>query len=103
MPTETECQVCGKQIYLASGDIKKSIHFDHRHEGKAPIKISPSIYLNRNMPDEKKIDLWKACDFGYLCWTCNRRLPTKNRKQWIEDEMKWLNCATQYLNGEIDA
>lgn len=96
IPEFTQCQMCARDIYLIAKSCAKSIHFDHRNGGVEKIMGSPKHWLRRNVPTPENIGLWKSCNFGMLCWQCNRFLPTKNRRVLIENLMKYMgiNHAT---------
>ncbi len=92
IPLETQCQICGKKLYF-NRIIKKpsdSIHFDHRLEGKEPIKCHPGSWLRmyKRTPEREKI--WKECNFGMLCRTCNGFLFSKNRKDKLSKIVKYV-------------
>jgi len=93
---KTECEVCGRSIKFNSGNRMTSIHFDHRHGGIAIIKGSPRNWLQHNKRTSENEEIWKSCDFGVLCNGCNRMLPTKNRKQWLE---KYNNNINNYIGN----
>jgi hypothetical protein len=89
IPKITNCEICGKKIYLGSRDRIKSIHFDHKKDGLV-IKESPSGWLGSNKPTPEKLKIWKSCDFGMLCHGCNKFLPTKNRKEFIDKVIRYV-------------
>lgn len=99
IPKKTKCQICGKTIYFSCGEVKDSICFDHR-TGKEPIKVPPSMFLRKKKWNKDREKLWLECNFGMLCWWCNRRLPTKNRKKYLLEQKKWIENCLNYLNGE---
>lgn len=90
IPSELDCPICGRRIFFNSGDWKRSINFDHRHDGSEPIKGLPSAWLSRRTCNEENIKIWNSCDFGMLCVKCNRILPTKNRKEWFFKVKKYI-------------
>jgi len=85
----TSCQICGAKISLNTGDINKSIHFDHRKSGTEVIKLNPTDWLNKHKATEAHKKIWKSCNFGMLCNTCNNHLPTKDRIEWLEKALKY--------------
>lgn len=87
---ETNCEVCGTEIIFNSRNTNTSIHFDHKTE-KCLISISPMSWLLKHRFNEENKRIWDSCDFGLLCGKCNRGIPTKNRKEW-------LNKITMYIN-----
>ncbi len=92
IPNKTKCQVCGKEIILASGNREVSIHFDHRNGGVEKIKKDPTTFLYTHpMTPENKL-LWQSCDFGMLCRGCNKKIPTQNRDLWLKN-------VTHYVLG----
>ena len=91
IPTITNCQVCGKTIGFMNKE--NPIHFDHRYEGKEPIKISPNRWLSQHPCTPENIIIWKSCDFGMLCRNCNPYLPTKNRKSFLLSALKYTELV----------
>ena len=79
IPKRTRCQICNREIFFNNKDGKNAIHFDHKKEN-LPITICPTEWLARNFNTPANQKTWEQCDFGILCGTCNRSMPTKNRK-----------------------
>jgi hypothetical protein len=90
IPAHINCQICGKVIFFASGNQETSIHFDHKIPN-LPIKRNPSTWLASHLPNEKNIKLWKECNFGMLCRKCNLHLPTANRKEFVQQLLRYMN------------
>ena len=90
VPLHTKCQICGKRISLISNSKSNSIHFDHRHGGKEPIKGRPSNWLRSHVKSKKNEVQWVKSDFGYLCCKCNMYLSTKNRKQVVFNMIRYV-------------
>jgi hypothetical protein len=88
IPEETNCEVCGKKIYFRGHDKNETIHFDHKHENCA-IKQAPSHWLGKFRRTEKNQRIWESCKFGNLCVSCNKNLPTKNRKEWLRRAVEY--------------
>ena len=93
IPAITQCQVCGKDIFFQCNDKRRAIHFDHRNGGNEAIKLSPTVWLQSHKRTPSNEVIWKSCDFGMLCGQCNQRLPTLDRKQF-------LNNITRYINHQ---
>lgn len=91
LPIKTKCQICGRIIYWKALDKLNTIHFDHRHEGKEPIKIFPRYWLRTHPNNPTNQAIWKKSDFGLLCHLCNYRLPTNNRKDWVAKMNKYVS------------
>ena len=92
----TFCEVCGKKITFNSGTRNTTIHFDHRHEGMAIIKGSPSAWLMKNKRTPENETIWTSCDFGTLCINCNSSLPTKNRLEWVEKVLRYAQKRSNH-------
>jgi len=92
-PSPSYCQICGKELYFNSGNINTSIHFDHRCNGNELIKSSPTQWLKNNRRTPEKEKIWSSCKFGILCNKHNRVLPTRNRKEFV-------NKLLRYIEGE---
>ena len=90
LPKVSNCEVCGKNLYLRHKDRKKTIHFDHRHGGTEAIKVAPSTWIKNNGLSKKTKKVFDSCDFGILCGWCNKHIPTKDR-------LVWLNKLTNYI------
>ena len=90
IPIQTQCQVCGKDIFFNRGELKDRIHFDHRHGGVEPIKGCPTYWLKSHERTPASELIWKSCDFGYLCLCCNRSLPTQDRKLYVDNVYKYF-------------
>lgn len=83
------CQICGKKLKWGGFDKRGNVvHFDHKNR-LSSIKGMPSGWINIHLCSPKNIATWEQCNFGILCLTCNRSLPTDNREEW-------LNKALQY-------
>ena len=84
LPEHPVCEICGKALmYFVHGSTGRAVNFDHKNEN-LPIKRSPSNWLAMNTPTPEKIKMWNSCSFGILCVACNKSLPTRNRKRWVE-------------------
>jgi hypothetical protein len=92
IPKVTQCEMCGKDIYFNTNDMKISIHFDHRNGGGELIQGLPSVWLKRNNRTPENEAIWKSCNFGMLCLSCNSALPTRDRHLFLEN-------ATKYIKG----
>lgn len=90
LPKNPTCEICGKNLYYFSGKQHASVNFDHKHDN-LPIKLTPCHWLKGHAPNEKHIKIWNECNFGVLCANCNLRLPTKDRKLWLERVTKYVN------------
>lgn len=78
------CEICSKEIFFNNGkDSKFKVNFDHSNGGKEHIIEQPTNWLMSRKPKEINIKIWKSCNFGILCWDCNRRLPTLDRTNWL--------------------
>ena len=87
------CQCCGiplKWRIKNRRGVRDTIVFDHRHGGIEPIKSLYSWITDRDLSDKNKAT-FLSCDFGILCWHCNICLPTCNRKEWLENAIKYVN------------
>lgn len=91
IPHKTRCEICGRVIYYKALYKMNSIHFDHRHEGKEPIKCNPSSWLKMHPRNKVNEALWIESDFGILCHMCNYRLPTRGRKDWVRRMNKYVS------------
>lgn len=84
-----KCQVCGKDL-VWKGYGNNVLCFDHRYNGEIYIKSNPSHWVWSHACSEKNRKIWEECNFGILCRACNKRLPTKNREQWLRDSIKYI-------------
>jgi len=82
VPIESKCAICDKIIFYNCKDTKQAIHFDHRHPNTS-ISMCPAQFLQSRRPTVHNQLLWKQADFGHLCLSCNIKLPTNNRLQWV--------------------
>jgi hypothetical protein len=89
IPEMTQCQMCGKDIYFNAGVMGKAICFDHRWGGQEAIK-NPSAWLSTYAWSAEKEKIWRSCDFGMLCSLCNIRIPTKDRKLFADNLLRYL-------------
>lgn len=90
------CEVCGKEIEFNSKDTSKSIHFDHRMGGSEAIQGRPSQWLRGRKRNKENEKIWKSCNFGILCQTCNSFLPTKNRIEFLTNALKYASGSGIY-------
>jgi hypothetical protein len=65
IPTVTNCEMCGKEIYFNTGLKEGAVHFDHRIP--CSIKSTPTEWLRRHKNTPKNREIWEACNFGKLC------------------------------------
>jgi hypothetical protein len=93
IPSVTNCQVCDKTIGFMNKE--NPICFDHRNEGKEPIKTAPNNWLGCHLCTPENIIIWKMCNFGMLCRNCNPYLPTKNRKSFLLSALKYTEHLAQ--------
>jgi hypothetical protein len=84
------CQCCGKKISFACGDQEKSICFDHREGGLESIQGSPMKWLMSNPKNDVNVWEFESCGFGTLCNVCNRAIPTKDRRKWLDDVTRYV-------------
>jgi len=84
-----KCEICGAKIEFASGNQRNSIHFDHK-EPNDIIGKRPTGWLATNRWSKEKEKIWRSCDFGFLCYRCNKYLPTENRKEFIKMSFKYI-------------
>jgi hypothetical protein len=84
-----KCEVCGVALKWI-GNKNTSVHFDHRNEGKETITIAPKQWIMRRPHNEETKLEWLSCQFGILCGTCNFRLPTDNRKEWLKNVENYI-------------
>lgn len=85
------CQICGESLNWRSS-INNLVHFDHRNGNKTKIK-SPTNFFRR-IPTEERIKQFEAEDFGILCGSCNKHLPT---------ELSRRRSMATYILGGNDA
>lgn len=90
IPSVTNCEMCNDEIKFHSKDVWKAIHFDHRDEGKEPIKESPTNWMQRHKRNSENEAIWKECNFGMLCYKCNKFLPTIGRKQHLINSIRYV-------------
>lgn len=84
------CQMCNKELKW-KGKKAEIVHFDHRNGGKVFIKCPPSTWIQGRPCTLNHQKTWNECNFGILCHGCNKQLPTLNRKQWLQDAIKYVN------------
>ena len=84
-----KCEICGKNLEMFSGIKNGSVYFDHRRES-IKIKTQPSCWMRDHSPTDKNIIIFAKERFGILCNPCNTRIPTKNRKDWVEKLVKYV-------------
>jgi len=82
-----KCEICKKELGFFSGDSGISVHWDHKDGLITQIKM-PSTFFASKFPTKENIELFEKEDFGMLCLTCNRKLPTdleyrKNLKKYL--------------------
>jgi len=95
LPREALCGICGKAIFFRHEDRKlPRINFDHQNGGNEVIKGSPARWLMNHLATPKNIAIWESCDFGILCNECNKQTPTKDRKQWATNVVKYISKGT---------
>lgn len=89
IPAQTNCQVCGAEIFFNNPDKKKSIQFDHKHENYS-YKDAPKDWLKMHKRTPLTEAQWKEFDFGMLCKRCNLVLPTKERKEFVLNLVRYV-------------
>ena len=88
-PTELTCPLCGAVIKFSSGKKENSIAFDHRNGGSEIIKGSPMKWIEGHPYNPENRKIWESCEFGMLCFRCNKCIPTVNRSLWIRNLIKY--------------
>lgn len=88
-PEIISCEICGKELVFYSGDINKTVHFDHKFYPH-PLKLSPSTWLRSNTPTPEKVALFNSFNFGRLCSSCNPRIPTATREAFIFGLVRYM-------------
>ncbi len=85
-----KCQICGKELKWYFSKAKKSdvIHFDHKQENDK-IKHAPINFIMGHVCSDKNKEIWNSCNFGILCASCNMKLPTINRMEWLKLALKY--------------
>lgn len=91
-----KCGICGKVLYYyaESKGKKQTTHFDH--VDNIPIKYPFFHWSARHPPTPKNISIFKSCNFGILCYECNKKVPTKNRKEWIKNLCRYVGLKILY-------
>jgi len=89
IPEKMVCSICGKEVSFNKRNPKDSVHWDHR-TGCEVVTVKPTAWLmtHNRTPENQKI--WESCNFGKLCSDCNKRLPTKDRKEWFLKVEKYI-------------
>ncbi len=90
IPKKTKCQICKKIIYFNDKKHSSVINFDHKKLHNIINRVSPTEWLkfNKRTPESQKI--WEKANFGKLCLQCNGGVPTKNRKQFVRNLIKYV-------------
>jgi len=88
------CSICDKSLTFRSKDIFDTVVFDHRCDGKELIQQTPSLFYHKKPCDAINRSIWLQSNFGILCWSCNKFIPTKNR-------IIWLNKLTTYIKETL--
>lgn len=70
-----KCEICHKKLIFSLGGnghsgIGDVVHFDHRLGGEF-ININPNSWLVDNKVCDVNINIFKECEFGMLCRSCN--------------------------------
>jgi dUTP pyrophosphatase len=97
IPKETVCEICNTPIFFNNTNSKSSIHFDHRLSGLELIKVKPTVWLSNNSRNIENEKIWKSCNFGVLCGVCNRRLPTKDRGNFLNKALRYFEAHSFIL------
>lgn len=93
---ENNCQICGEKIYFNRRNQAHAIHFDHKNE-TPNLKRSPTQWLLTHERTPENERLWKSFDFGLLCRKCNSKLPTKNRKEFMLNIIKYMKLENEII------
>jgi hypothetical protein len=88
IPRSSYCQVCGKRIFFHPAANIESMVFDHRR-GNELIQGKPYKWLTSHKCTPENERIWISCDFGVLCSSCNLRLPTVNRIEWLRNALEY--------------
>lgn len=103
IPSQSNCQICNKEIFFNKSNAKNAIHFDHRLDGEELIKNNPSNWLYSHKCTEENKKIWHESSFGMLCRYCNLILPSKNRVQWLEAINKYIMAEKGKPLGYLEA
>lgn len=91
IPVISNCEVCGKEIKFNRKVLNESIHFDHKDDSEKKIKNkSPNQWLRKNKRTPENEAIWDSCGWGRLCRRCNSSLPTRNRKEFVINVVKYV-------------
>jgi hypothetical protein len=85
-----KCQCCGKKLSWTTKVRILMVHLDHQNGGEELIKRTPMSWVGKNRFCEKNTKIFELCDFGVLCHSCNKSLPTKNRAMWLKSVTDYI-------------
>lgn len=88
------CQVCGKVLNWKFKSRSTSPVFDHRMNGSELIATPPAHFYRTHPCTTQHKETWVKSNFGCLCNECNTRLPTRNRADWVNNVMRYLQETT---------
>lgn len=87
------CEICGRKVKFSSGVSRDSIHFDHRNGGNEAIKGIPMTWFRGHLRTDKNEKILESCNFGILCFRCNKFLPTKDRGKWLKNVNRYYEAS----------
>ncbi len=93
---DPECQLCRKNLsWRAKGKTNDgdTVNFDHRTQESLVVKTVPSSWLEQHICNITNQEKWLSFNFGILCNICNGRLPTLDRKQWLEQALSYVEAC----------
>lgn len=88
------CEICNSQLDWSVKRGRGGVSFDHRHGGDEAITTNPSRWCRGRQCSKRNIEIWRSCDFGILCGSCNTMLPTKDRKEWLAMACKYAGVTS---------
>ena len=92
IPSQANCQICGKIIYFGRPEQMTTIHFDHTF-AECLINGPPSEWLRAHKMTDENVKIWDSCKFGFLCKKCNSYLPTRGRADFAKRLMAYVELG----------
>jgi hypothetical protein len=85
-----KCGVCGMELTWGHGNQHDSVVLDHRMNGKEPICEGFYTWASDHECSDENKKLFIESNFGILCRSCNWRIPTVGRMEWLKSIEKYL-------------
>ena len=82
-----KCEICSKKLSWKNKRDVDVLMFDH--QGTKQFQCSIGNWIQSHNLSEGNRTIWRKCNFGILCFTCNKYIPRFNRIQFLKTALEY--------------